>query len=65
MLEFFRTPFFDNAAALKCRLAAMCLTLPHRVTCSVRSHGFMDTNGPGRRRTSLIAKLQAVTVSWT
>ena len=28
VLEFLRTTFFDNAAALECQLASICLTLP-------------------------------------
>ena len=30
VLEFLRTTFFDNAAALNCQLAAICLTLRGR-----------------------------------
>ena len=55
-VEFLRTTFFDNAAAFKCQLAAICLAL--RRVSIVRSFTTVGQGGVGQRRnTCLIANL--------
>ena len=56
VLEFLRTTFFDNAAALECQLAAMCLTL--RGVSIVRAFVTVGLGGVGQSlNTCLIANL--------
>ena len=56
VLEFFRTTFFDSAAALECRLAPVCLTL--RSVSIVRAFITLCPGGAGQSlNTCLIANL--------
>ena len=56
VLEFLRTTFFDNAAALECQLAATCLTL--RGVSIVRAFITVGPGGVGQSlNTCLIANL--------
>ena len=56
VIEFLRTTFFDNASALECQLAAVCLTL--RGSNIVRAFVTLCPGGVGQsRNTALIAKV--------
>ena len=56
VLQFLRTPFFDNAAALECQLAAICSTL--RGVSIVRAFVTVGPSGVGQSlNTCLVANL--------
>ena len=56
VIEFLRTTFFDNAPALECQLAALCLTL--RGTNIVRAFVTLGPSGVGQSlNTALIANV--------
>ena len=56
VIEFLRTTFFDNAPALECQLAAMCLTL--RGINIVRAFMTLGPGGVGQSlNTALIANV--------